>query len=267
MITSKSNEKIKYIKSLNDKKYRVKYNAFYIEGVKVISELLDIYKEKAVNIEFIAFSLDILNKVKGSEALLKKIEKNNIPTLELSESVFKECSDAVTSQGIIAVIKYEDKKLEDLDLTKNIVILDKVQDSGNVGTIIRTANAFGINDIICIKGCADIYSPKVVRSTMLGIVKTRIVYEDNIKGLINFLKKNNYEIISTSLGTDNYLDNDTFNKKCAIVLGNESSGVEEELLSNSDKVIKIEIENTTESLNVAQASAIVLYEQYKSQRK
>ena len=262
-ITSRSNEKVKYIKSLNDKKYRNKYHAFYIEGVKVISELLDIYKKKAVNIEFIAYSIDIINKVKGSDELIKKIKKSDILVCELSENVFRDISDAVNSQGIIAVIRYEEKSLNDLDISKNILILDKVQDSGNVGTIIRSANAFGIYDIICIKGTADIYSPKVVRSTMLSVVKTNIVYVDSTDDLISFLKKNNFEVISTSLNTENYLDSNTFKNKCAIVLGNESSGVEENLLQLSDKIVKIKIEDVVESLNVAQASAILLYEQFK----
>ncbi len=263
-ITSKSNEKVKYIKSLNDKKFRQKYDAFYIEGVKVISELLDIYIERAIDIEFIAYSMDILKNTNGHESLLKKIDKfENIEKIQISKDIFENITDTINSQGILCVIKNKKISFENLNLDNNILILDKIQDAGNIGTIIRTANAFGIYDIICTKGTTDIYSPKTVRSTMLSIVKSNIIYTDDILNTISKLKNLNFNIISTCLDTSRKLNEETFLKKSAIVLGNEASGVSREILNVSDKKIKIEMENTVESLNVASASAIVLYEQYK----
>ena len=264
-ITSKSNEKIKYIKSLNEKKFRQKYNAFYLEGVKVISELLDIYEDMAVNIEFIAYSLDILKNTNGHDKLLEKINKiKNLKLIEISKELFEDITDTVNSQGILAVRKRNNK--EEIKFNSNILILDKVQDAGNLGTIIRTANAFGIYNIVCSKGTTDAYAPKVVRSTMLGIVKSNIVYTEDIKDFIFNLKKEGYKIISTALYDSTYMNENTFKAKCAIVIGNEANGVSEEVLKISDEKIKIKIENSTESLNAACAASIVLYNQYISKK-
>ncbi|MBR1884217.1 MAG: RNA methyltransferase [Clostridia bacterium] len=266
-ITSLSNEKVKYIKSLNEKKFRQKYNAFYIEGVKVVSELLDIYKEKAINIEFIAYSLNLLKKVNGYREVLEKVKKSGIEVIEIENNIFEKVVETVTTQGILCVVKIKDISLNDIDVSKNILILDKVQDSGNLGTIIRTANAFGVSNIICTKGTTDVYSQKVVRSTMLSILKTSIVYVDNIDEMFKFLKENDYLILATSLKESSYLESKSFDKKCAIVLGNEANGVDAEILKKSDKIIKIKINDEVESLNVAVAASILLYEQFKNNKK
>lgn len=263
-ITSKSNEKVKYIKSLNERKFRQKYKAFYIEGVKVISELLDIYIEKAIDIEFIAYSSTILKNTNGAEELLKKIEKlDKIEILEISEDIFNSITDTINSQGILCVLKIKETNLESFDKSKNILVLDKIQDAGNIGTIIRTASAFGICNILCTKGTTDVYSPKVVRSTMLSIVKSNIAYTDDIIGALKNLKKEGYNIIGTSLYNAEYINEKTFLGKSVVILGNEANGVDKNILDICDKKIKIKIEENVESLNVSSAASILLYEQYK----
>ncbi len=126
-IVSKSNEKVKYIKSLNDKKFRQKYNAFYIEGIKVVEELLDM--EKAIDILFIAYSKDILQTLNGGNNLLRKIENNEkIEKVKFSKEIFEYITDTKSPQGILAVVKINPKSLDDIILEEDVIILDKIQD-------------------------------------------------------------------------------------------------------------------------------------------
>lgn len=268
-ITSKSNEKVKYIKSLNEKKFRQKYNAFYIEGIKVVSEILN-YR-RAMNIKFIAYSKEILLKLNGGEDILNIIQKNslNIELLSLSKELFEYITDTKTPQGILAVIDMQNKSLKDIDFENNIIILDKIQDAGNIGTIIRTAEAFDINNIICIEGTTDIYSPKVVRSTMGSIFRENIVYvkEQEIDEMVEVLKKHNFNIFATTLDKSTDLENISFDLKSAFIFGNEANGVSDKLKYKADKNVKINMSLNTDSLNVSIAAGIVMYKQYIEKRK
>lgn len=276
IINSKSNEKVKFVKSLNDKKFRVKNEAFYLEGIKVVYEVLS--KEKAIDVMFIAYSDEILNKTKqGIEALKKLNNKkyNDIKKYNFSEAAFDFMCDTVTPQGILVVLKTKKVTLENLieDATnknQNLLIVDKVQDAGNLGTIIRTANAFDINNIICIDGTVDVYSQKVLRSTMGTVLTTNIVYvSDNmIRELKKELNQNKFVITVTSLESKKYLEDLEYgNNKYAFVLGNEANGVSEKMINAADEQIKIRMNNNVESLNVSIASGILLYDQYKNKPK
>ena len=180
-IFSKANENVKFIKSLNEKKFRNKNKAFYLEGVKVVNEILD--KEEAIDIMFIAYSKSILLATNGGEELLKKLDNlKNIKTLEFEEKIFEYMTDTVNPQGVLAVLKMPEYNLKDMlnGYNKNIVVLDKVQDLGNIGTIVRSCNAFDVEIIVCTLGTADVYSPKTLRSTMGAILNTKVIYLNDI---------------------------------------------------------------------------------------
>ncbi len=263
-IFSKSNDNVKFIRSLNEKKFRNKENAFYLEGVKVVNEILD--KEEAIDILFIAYSKSILVTTNGGEELLNRIEKkNNIKTLDFEENIFKYMTDTVNPQGVLIVIKIPKYDLESEleDNTKNIIILDKVQDLGNLGTIIRSCNAFDIELIICTSGTADVYSPKTLRATMGGILNTKIIYLDNNEDIL-ILKRLGYNIVTTSLNAICKPSTLDYSKKYAFVMGNEANGVSQELSNISDIHIKIPMTDKIDSLNVGVATSIILYEQYKN---
>lgn len=260
LIVSKSNDNVKFIRSLNEKKYRTKYNAFYLEGVKVTNEILD--KNEAIDILFIAYSKSLLISTNGGQALLNRISSlKNIKVLEFEENIFKYMTDTVNTQGILVVMKIPKYSLENEE-NKNIILLDKVQDLGNIGTIIRSCNAFGVDTILCTSGTADVYSPKAVRATMGGILNVKIIYLDGIEKL-NLLKKMGYKIATTSLKTQNSIDSIDYNNKYIFVMGNEANGVSKEILDISDFVVKIPMNEKIESLNVGVATSIILYEQYK----
>ena len=260
LIVSKSNDNVKFIRSLNEKKYRTKYNAFYLEGVKVTNEILD--KNEAIDILFIAYSKSLLISTNGGQALLNRISSlKNVKVLEFEENIFKYMTDTVNTQGILVVMKIPKYSLENEE-NKNIILLDKVQDLGNIGTIIRSCNAFGVDTILCTSGTADVYSPKAVRATMGGILNVKIIYLDDIEK-INLLKKMGYKIVTTSLKTQNSIDSIDYNNKYIFVMGNEANGVSKEILDISDFVVKIPMSEKIESLNVGVATSIILYEQYK----
>lgn len=260
LIVSKSNDNVKFIRSLNEKKYRTKYNAFYLEGVKVTNEILD--KNEAIDILFIAYSKSLLISTNGGQALLNRISSlKNVKVLEFEENIFKYMTDTVNTQGILVVMKIPKYSLENEE-NKNIILLDKVQDLGNIGTIIRSCNAFGVDTILCTSGTADVYSPKAVRATMGGILNVKIIYLDDIEKL-NLFKKMGYKIATTSLKTQNSIDSIDYNNKYIFVMGNEANGVSKEIIDISDFVVKIPMSEKIESLNVGVATSIILYEQYK----
>jgi len=268
-ITSKSNKSVKYIKSLNERKFRLEYKQYYLEGIKVVNELLDMYNQKAIDILSIACSYDILNKTNGGLDIISRLEKiDNFEILNMDSDVFKSITDTVSPQGVLAVLTTPDNNVDSINIDTNILILDKLQDAGNVGTIIRTADSFDVRNIICLDGTTDIFSPKVLRSTMASILRVNIIFihDSELAESINTIKSKGYSIIGTSLQTDKYISKDILNGKCAFVVGNEANGISEEIIKICDNLIKIPMSNSAESLNVACATSILLYEQFKKNK-
>lgn len=263
-IISQSNEKVKMIKNLNDKKFRKEYQAFYLEGIKVVTEILE--SEKAMDIMFIAFSKDILLQCHGGEKLFQKLQQSkNVKVIEVDKKVFKNVTDTVNTQGVLAVLRKKLYSIEE-EIKKNsnsILLLDQIQDAGNLGTIIRSADAFDTRLILCTAGTVDVYSPKVIRSTMGAILRVKVLFIEDISLAIEILKKNHYTIIGTSLQTESKLEEIDTNEKKAFVLGNEANGVSKDILATCDTLVKIPMTKTAESLNVSVAASIMLYEEYK----
>lgn len=269
IITSKSNNIVKYICSLNNKKYRNKYNKYVIEGIKMVEEIIN---SEGYAPEFIVYSKDILKKTNLGTQFISiienKIDMHNM--IEVSEDVFKYITNTETPQGVISVIDKKEYDIKELEKRLNTVdndkyiILDKIQDPGNLGTIIRSSVSFGINNIICVEGTADAFSPKVVRSTMSGILKVNLfnIKENEIEKLAYILKNKGYIMASTDLEAKEYVNEKNIDEKTIFVMGNEANGVSQEIKNKSDMFVKIPMENTIESLNVAIASSIVMYEQY-----
>ena len=252
LITSRNNDLIKKVKSLNDKKFRNQYNQFIIEGDKMINEAI---KEK-ISIEYIFVEENYEWKNSG-------IDSNRI--INVSSSVMEAISSLKNSPGVLAVAeKKTNKNIEGIDLKDEdlFLILDNVQDPGNIGTIIRTADSIGLKYIFIKDGSCDIYNPKVLRSTMGSIFRVECVTFSDSKVLIDKLKQNNIKVYATNLKTNKSIYDVDF-KNSAIIVGNESNGVSEELLELADENIKIPMRGNAESLNVAIATSIILYEAYR----
>lgn len=252
LITSKDNESIKHIRKLKDKKYRDEFNEYIVEGVKLIREAI----QENSNIKTIVVC-DNCNKMeKIDQDLLYEIAKYNC--LYVDEKVFLSITDVQKPQGILAVI--EKKNKEEIDFSEDVIIaLDDVQDPGNIGTILRSVDSSGLKQIILSKRSADVYNPKVVRSTMGAIFRLNIVEKDDLVSTLKELKKHKYQVVSSALGADKLIYDIDYKKK-VIVIGNEANGISKEVMDISDLKVKIPMMGKTESLNAAVASSIILYE-------
>lgn len=250
-IQSKDNSLIKEVKKLKDKKYRNESNKFLIEGFRFVGEALQ--SDFEVTLVFVSESaLEKWNdfNIRG------KISKDTRVYL-VSDQVLKLISSTDTPQGIVAVVNNKDIKVEDKQ--GFYILVDKVQDPGNMGTIIRTAHAAGALGIIIIKGTVDIYNEKTLRSTMGSIFYVPIIYDNNLES-IEILKNSGFKLVVSSLDTDkNFYDVDLKNKSI-IVVGNEGNGVSSELMEMADVKAKIPMPGGAESLNVSIAASIMMFE-------
>ena len=253
VISSKDNEIIKSIKKLKDKKYRDIENSYIIEGIKLLKEAIE---EKA-EIKQIIICDDCEKTEMISKELMYEIAKYNCNYV--TSKIFKYLTEVQTPQGILAVIGKTPKDQE-IDYTQDIiVVLDGIQDPGNLGTILRTVDSIGLTQILVSKETADSFNPKVVRSTMGAIFRVKVIECENLQGKLKEIKKHKYKIVVSSLQTENSLYDIKLNKK-VIVVGNEANGVSAEIQEMADEKIKIPMLGKTESLNAAVATGVMLYE-------
>ena len=260
IITSKDNEIIKNVRKLKEKKYRDQTNQYIVEGIKMIKEAIS---EEAV-IRLIVVCEENANSGAIDKKLLYEIAKYEC--IYVSKKVFDLISEVKTPQGILAVIE-KDNSEDKIDYKQDvIVVLDGIQDPGNLGTILRTIDSVGLNQVIVSKETADAYNSKVVRSTMGAIFRVNIIESDNLLDTLKNIKKHKYKIMATSLETENSIYDVDYNKK-VLVIGNEANGVSQEILDYADEKIKIPMLGKTESLNASVATAVILYEYVRNKIK
>ncbi|MCG4586237.1 23S rRNA (guanosine(2251)-2'-O)-methyltransferase RlmB, partial [Anaerosalibacter bizertensis] len=245
------------VKGLYKKRERWNKKLFLIEGVKIVEECI----KWNIEPEYIFFSNDLF-KTTGGERLFNEIKKYDHKLINLPNRLLKDISDTKNPQGILAVLNFNDIDfrviLEKKD--KFIIILDEIQDPGNMGTIIRTADAFGASGVVLTPNCVDIYNPKVVRSTMGSLFHIPIAQVEDKIQLIEELKNKHVKIYATSLESANYVYDIDFRRDFALVIGNESKGISQQILDLADNIVKIPIMGNAESLNAAIASSIIMYE-------
>lgn len=257
-ITSSKNKLIKEIKSLYRKKGRQKQKSFLIEGIKIIEEAI----ENEYPIKHIIYT-DYLMESEEGRKFFSKIEGFE-SLIYVPENIFKEISDTENPQGIIGVSNIVSRNIEEIYMNtkKSLLFLDGIQDPGNMGTIIRTADAFSMDGIIIREGSVDPYNPKVIRSTMGSIFRMPLYYSKGIDELEK-LKSKGVNIYSTALGGSIPIYSVDFKEDFVLIIGNESKGASEEVFSLSDKLIKIPMTGKAESLNAAVAASIIMYEVMK----
>lgn len=261
VITSKDNETIKHIKKLKEKKYREEYHEFIIEGAKMIEEAIN----ENANIKSIIVCDDCKTQSAIPNELMYEIAKKNC--IYVDQKIFSTITDVINPQGIMAVVEKSDNKLLEIDYTQDVyLILDNIQDPGNIGTILRTADSLDIKQIIVSKGTADVYNLKVVRSTMGAIFRVKVIEVEDLTKVIKEMKKRKIEVCATDLRTDKSIYDIDYNKT-AIIIGNEANGVSEKVLEESSTRIKIPMLGKTESLNAAVATSVILYEAYRKNGK
>ena len=253
VITSKDNDVVKSIKKLKEKKFRDEKNQYVVEGIKLVAEAI----EEDTDIDSVVVCEDCVNDGTIDKKLLYEIAKYKC--IYVTEKIFDTLSDVSNPQGIMAVVNRNADNKE-IDYSQDfIVALDGIQDPGNLGTILRTVDSAGLNQIILSKETADSFNPKVVRSTMGGIFRVNAVKSENLAETLKDLQNHGFEIVVTSLDTDNSIYDIEYNKK-VIVIGNEANGVSNEIQDMADRKVKIPMLGKTESLNASVAAGIMIYE-------
>ncbi|MFZ0455101.1 MAG: RNA methyltransferase [Ignavibacteriaceae bacterium] len=245
-----SKNELKYFSGLLKKKFREKEQKFIAEGERIVEEGL----KSNFKCEKIIATHDFYEK---KENILDELitDKNLLSIIKIQE--FKKISDTVNSQGIMAVfqIPHKDNQLEKIE-TNQVVCLENIADPGNVGTILRNCDWFGIDTIILLKGCAEVYNPKTIRASMGAIFHLNIFNEIEFNSLAS-LKLKGYKILTADLNGEN-ISSFKFPTKSIIIFSNEASGPSQNLLNISDYLITIPRYGNAESLNVASASAVIL---------
>lgn len=230
--------KIKILQSLDQRKFRQKYNLFLVEGNKTIKEIPDSdYKIREI------YSLNP-----------ELLPIQNLPSTQISPAELRKISFLQNPKDSVAVCEFKEQKI--LENTSVQLILDGIQDPGNLGTIIRLADWFGISQIICSEDTADFYNPKVIQASMGSFVRVNVVYEN----LENYLKNSTVPAFGTDMIGESIYQID-FPKKFNLIFGNEGNGIRENvrnLISNKITIPRFGNSQATESLNVSMAAGIIL---------
>ena len=276
IISSKDNKKIKYIRSLLEKgSIRKKSKTFVVEGIKLTDEALECGKvveivcAKSLYDEIISGDLSGNRLLVENDKNITNYVKKGSSLLVVSDTVFKSMSETKTPQGILAVVEMPDYRLLDKGFleqayTKNgkikLLVLEDTADPGNLGTIMRTAEAAGVTGVIMGKGTVDIFNPKVVRSTMGSIFRLPFAYVEDLKETIRELKKQGISFYATHLKGEKSYKDIKYSDRSAILIGNEARGLSDEVADLADTYVLIPMQGKVESLNAAVAAALIMYE-------
>lgn len=258
MITSTSSSQVKHVVNLQKKaKLRKEEKQFVVEGVKMVSEapadrLVKVYVSET-------FKAD-------NEEFLERMNYDSIgkDVLEIvTDNVFMRMADTQTPQGIMAVVRMSDTDLEGILSDKRnplLLIIENLQDPGNLGTIVRMAEGAGVTGIIMSSNTVDIYNPKTIRSTMGSLYRVPVIYVDDICEAADVCKSKDVAVYAAHLkGTDNYNKKD-YTKPTAFMIGNEGNGLTDKLADKADEYVRIPMQGEVESLNAAVACTILTYE-------
>ena len=293
IISSKDNEIVKEIRKLKEKKYRK--NKFIVEGIKMLEEAIN--ENASIDLIVIREGMDLSNLISNvipknnidsgmkSKNIIDAISK--IKSITVTEKVFDTLTDVVSPQGVLAVInkrgiinkatennnaseigdKIKETENVKIDTTADYILaLDGIQDPGNLGTIIRTADSANLKQIILSKNSADPYNTKVVRSTMGGIFRVNIIEVDNLEETLKQTQKNGFKVMVTVLDTQKSIFDANYNKK-VIVIGNEANGISKAIQNIADEKVKIPMLGKTESLNASVAAGVMIYEYVRRKAK
>jgi len=253
-----SKEKIKLINHLRDKKYREKLRKYVVEGEKIAKEYLN-YANK--DIYTICATDEFFNKI--DYQLIKSIPYK----YSISPEMMKRISDLSTPTSVLLVINYKEKIFNLNNILKSsdiIIVLENIQDPGNLGTIIRTADWFGVNNIICSTNSVDCYNQKVIQASMGSLLRVNIWYQDLQKFLLEIKQNENIKIYGTFLEGENIYKDDSLKLPAVIIFGNESKGISNNLTKLINKKLYIPSFSTNtskaNSLNVAISASIIISE-------
>lgn len=259
MITSLHNKSVREVAALiGKKKERDRQSLFVVEGMKMFGEA----PAERISRVYIAQSAEAEVYARYGDKLAGLVCET------VTDEVFAKMSDTVTPQGILCLVRQFSYKLENiLDKSKKermlFIVLEDIQDPGNLGTIFRTAEAAGADGVIMSSRTADIYNPKTIRSTMGSVYRVPFLYAEALSSIIKRLQEQGVSVYAAHLQGSAYYEEHDYRKNTAFLIGNEAKGLREETAALADALIKIPMEGQVESLNAAVASSILLYEAHR----
>jgi len=254
MLTRKE---LKNLFRLKTKKFRRKEQRFIVEGARSIEELLGSDWQVELLLHCASFEENAM-----IENVLRKARQKGIPTEEIEREILGRISDTVTSSGVVCIAKVKSISEEEFlkKSPRTVLILDEVGDPGNLGTLIRTADAAGIGGVILSENTVELYSPKVVRSSMGSIFHLDTARTSDLAQFLSKLKKNGFKIVASVVKNgESYYEMDYSGRIC-LVIGNEVEGVRDSVLKMADQMVSIPIYGKAESLNASVAGGILMYE-------
>jgi len=262
-VTSKENSAVKYLRSLSDPKQRKKEQAFLIEGIKMVEEAL----RSGTGVKMAVAAPSLVRH--HGKSILKLAETRSVDILWISEKIMDTVAETKTPQPVMAVIQMKEHSENELLAhgSKLIVICHRLQDPGNLGTIIRTAEAVGAAGVAITPNTVDPYNTKTVRASMGSILRVPVVRITDISAFITKCRQEGFQTAAMVLGgSKTHFDLD-LRKPTVVIVGQEGAGLPEEILAEVDHRVCIPMAETIDSLNVATASAVILYEALRQRIK
>lgn len=262
VICSKDNRIIKEASSLSEKKNRDELGLYLLEGPNIVKEAM----EEGGRVRFIFTRAG--EQSEEIAEILRMADGQNLAAYELTSDVFAKVTHTDSPQGIAAV--FEKRQIDQTEFFEkagsgNIAVLDRLQDPGNVGTILRTAEAFGFSGIILMKGCADVYQPKIVRAAAGSLLRLPLLFLDSADEAAELLSAHGKKIFAAAMDGQTELSKAKLSKDAAVVIGNEGNGVCQAFMEKAE-TLSIPMEGKTESLNAAIAAATIMYESLRQRR-
>ncbi|MEW6661994.1 MAG: TrmH family RNA methyltransferase [Bacillota bacterium] len=259
IISSKNNPLIKKAAALKRRKERQSSGLFLLEGVRILEEALT-----KAEIEYMLFTLRLTAAGRGKELIARALAKG-VPCYPIAENLLQVICSTEHPQGVVGVVKRKDYSLESIISQPECFLLfaDQVQDPGNLGTIMRTASAVGATGIILSPGTVDPYNEKTIRSTMGAILSIPILEGIKVEEFLDQARCNQVKVVAGDLEGKKPHFHTNLSGKICIAVGNEAGGISPELRAGADELVTIPLKCNVESLNVAVAAAILLYEKIR----
>jgi len=257
-VVGRQNPRVSYLRRLGNRRFRDQEKKFIVEGARFVWEALN----SAWPVEMLVYTCKIIGNQRG-EACLEIASGRGISIIEMEENLFSKLSGTDTPQGLMAVVRQRETIPQDLqaaDMPDLLVVVDGVQDPGNLGTIVRSADAAAASGVIVLKGSADVYNPKALRATMGSIFHVPVLQDYSSNEVMSYLKLRQIKTIAGDpYGGKAVYDSD-LTVPCALVVGNEARGAGTAVMEKVDERVRIPMPGKAESLNVAISTAILLYE-------
>lgn len=261
LISSNKNEKIKNTAALlKSKKARTEQGVFAVEGLRIARDTLKSAKDKLVAM-YVSESFLNGNAWKECPEFADAGFPDALPVTAVKDSVFNSMSETVTPQGIMCVVRQPEYSYEDMvkDGPVRLLILEDIQDPGNLGTMVRTAEAAGMNGIVMSRGTVDIFSPKVTRSTMGGIFRVPFIYVDDLAETLDRLKADGVSVYAAYLRDGENYNDVCYSDRAAVMIGNEGNGLSDSAVAHATRNVFIPMQGEVESLNAGVAAALMMY--------